>query len=203
MGPPSGHPPPHLSSEARLWWWWWWGVVRDSRPGAVPPPPAPPTEGRCVSPQGCGGPGGPAGRVFPSLSRPGWGGGGRHTQRGPAGQHRPGPRTALVTRGGPPPPPPSPPRRSGRWAPVWRRDEPCGLRAGFPGLGLRGCVMPEGKSLRAGWSGISAGKATGAVRLPNRPHAAAWLLFIFFFLIFIFFPFSTERPQFPQQDLPV
>lgn len=142
-----------------------------------------------------------AGSSPPSAAR-GGGGGATHTAR---------PRRAAPARSphgtchprGTPPPPPSPPRRSGRWAPVWRRDEPCGLRAGFPGLGLRGCVMPEGKSLRAGRSGISAGKATGAVRLPNRPHAAAWLLFIFFFLIFIFFPFSTERPQFPQQDLPV
>lgn len=44
-------------------------------------------------------------------------------------------------------------------------------------LGLRGCVMPEGKWFREGCSGISAGKAAGAVALPALPRAPAGLFF--------------------------
>lgn len=41
--------------------------------------------------------------------------------------------------------------------------------------------MPEGKWLREGWSGISAGKTAGAVKLPTRPRAPAGLFFFYRF----------------------
>lgn len=117
----------------------------------------------------------------PSAARArcrGGGGRGLRGQRGPAGSAGPAPARHLSPAGTaatPILPPGRNPHSCGGAGPGSRR------RRGDP-CGPRGCVMPGGKPLFAGWSGISAGKATGEVRLPNRPRAAAWLLIFFFFL---------------------